>query len=287
MLCTQSLRHRSPFLHPSTDREQSRLCSSLMTANQVLCSLADLAKDYDETFQRRTPSLVAILATLSASSHRNAESHFYAAVVRDHLPAPVPDSDNPEVDTIKTYLEVVKWLLQRDLLVRLHLRIRVVATPELKKRVRDERERTRTRRALTHAMGGRGQRGPAPPRKSRSEAEAPDSTGEGAAGDGIFFPFSPRSARMRARRLSSIGAATKHLAALQTIDAGSREQEEVEEDEEDDDDDWDEDTLADSSVDDERSTLISDPSQATPLERRWLAAMSEGKEAGLKARFDQ
>ena len=34
-------------------------------------------------------------------------------------------------------------------------------------------------------------------------------------------------------------------------------------------------------------TLISDPGTASPLERRWLAAMSEGKEEHITRRFEQ
>ena len=35
------------------------------------------------------------------------------------------------------------------------------------------------------------------------------------------------------------------------------------------------------------ATMISDPARATPLERRWLAGMSEGKEPHLVRQFER
>ena len=98
---------------------------------------------------------------------------------------------------------------------------------------------------------------------------------------------------MRTRRLSSIGSSSKQLAALRPVESeadvryADEDEDEDDDDDDDDDDNWDDDTLADNPLDDERSTLISDPSQATPLERRWLSAMCEGKDPTLKSRFNQ
>jgi len=35
------------------------------------------------------------------------------------------------------------------------------------------------------------------------------------------------------------------------------------------------------------ASIISDPARATPLERRWLAAMSDGKDPEIATRFEQ
>jgi len=39
-------------------------------------------------------------------------------------------------------------------------------------------------------------------------------------------------------------------------------------------------------IDDLSPSIISDPGKATPLERRWLAAMSVGKEPEIERRFE-
>jgi hypothetical protein len=238
-------------------------------------SLASLASDFDAVFGGRTPTLPVILATISAVSHRPAENHVFATVMREQvLAGDAAGAREQEVALVKLYLEVVKWMLQRDVLVRLHLRIRVVVPPALKVRVRAERDRRAAQADRRAKKGGR--------RDSKTEADsgsALDSAEE--AGSEIFFPFSPRSARMRTRRLSSVSESTRQLERM-----GVAEKEAFDAEEEDDDD-WDEDTLAESTLDDERTTLISNPIQATRLERRWLAAMSEGKDPELIARFNQ
>jgi nitrogen permease regulator 3-like protein len=99
----------------------------------------------------------------------------------------------------------------------------------------------------------------------------------------FYVPLSPRSARLHARRVSSnSSSAPPSRAPLSPLEVPEEEDEE-----EDDWDDWDDDTLAEMGPDDDRSTIIKDPGQATPLERRWLSVMSDGKDPLLVARFDQ
>lgn len=66
----------------------------------------------------------------------------------------------PSKERIPEYLSVVQWMLKKDLLVTLHLRIRVVAPSELKARVRKEWGRKRAgakrRRDERRKLGMRG-----------------------------------------------------------------------------------------------------------------------------------
>lgn len=176
-------------------------------------------------------------------------------------------------------------MLKRDMLVTLHLRIRVVATRELKLRVRLQRERTLAKKARRESRKGRA--------GSLSSSTSHDlnrfrstSTRSGVA----WLPLSPKSARRYARRELSNESRRSDISELiideddadnrltfgfEQASDGSDVNSEVDE----------EDSGWDTSEDSNWPTMIDDPGRATPLQRRWLAAMSDGKESHIARRF--
>lgn len=102
-----------------------------------------LTSQFAEAFPT-LPALPVILSRLSSS-----QNNFYETVVRSK-------------DLIPIYRNVVVWCLKRDLLVMLHMRFRLVASPTLK-RVVAERRRTRLdsrerRRIMSDGLLSRGRR---------------------------------------------------------------------------------------------------------------------------------
>lgn len=161
-------------------------------------------------------------------------------------------------------------MLKRDLLVTLHLRVRVVATPELKHRVRIERDlakarKTRMReRSLSRGRGINVQDVPVP------EEE----------GSPTWFSLSPKAARRKTRRMSSQSSSRSRISGM----VGSV----IAEDEDIEDEDYGSSDADDGSeaASDTWPSMIGDPGRATPKERRWLTAMSEGKDPYIVKRFE-
>lgn len=237
--------------------------------------LSQLTSEFQEAFSH--PSIVPlprILATISTSTSKQTDNHFFASVVQSK-------------EFIPMYHDVVLWMLKRDMLVALHLRIRLVATAELKARVKDERNRklaVMKRRDL-----GRGDDG----RNSRSSSQH-DSTvveeelSRNELSKSTLFFLSPKTARRFTRSKDSnksdiseldfqgggvgvneVGEDTPRL----EVDSNSEPDEE--------DSGW------DTTEDHIGPSMISDPGQATPMQRRWLSAMSEGKELTIARRFER
>jgi hypothetical protein len=205
-----------------------------------------VTKEFAKTFGHTAPPLPSLLADLTA-----------------------PRSPKEPALRAPCNVDAVRWLLQRDMLVRLHLRLRVRVPPALKALVREKRERKR-------AMAKRGRGGKEKSRREPSVEEASEDGHDGAE-DG-FFPFSPHSARLRTRgpQHSSMPAARSRLRNWSREKEGSIEEEKEESSELD--------------TDDEEDTgwsIIADPSAATAKERRWLCAMSEDKHLSLAERFNQ
>lgn len=179
------------------------------------------------------------------------------------------------------YHDVVLWMLKRDMLITLHLRIRVVATRRLKIRVRNERERALARRA--------GELKDRQYSRLRQELEATeddydfDLTLPTAA---AWLALSPRSSRRQSRRQSNESGQHGQI-DIETMDGlesgDNNEKRSTDEEVSDELDDigsgW------DTAEDHLRPSMISDPGRATPLQRRWLLAMSDGKEAHIAKRF--
>jgi nitrogen permease regulator 3-like protein len=179
---------------------------------------------------------------------------------------------------VPLYQRVVEWMLKRDLLVGLHLRVRVVAPASLKLRVRDRLQEARLRAQARRRRRRSSQLGAGRPRDLAVIVE-PSS-------DDMYVSLSPHAARERMRRLSSVGSAGR-VRPLALLDAEALEDEEDEDEwergEEDDDDVGEE----ESNLDDVEPSVIADPRKATSMQRRWLSAMSDGKDPGIARRFEE
>jgi nitrogen permease regulator 3-like protein len=217
------------------------------------CRLAELTTEFEHDFPyQAVPSLPTILSTISTSTHKQTDNHFFATVVKSK-------------DLIPLYQDVVIWMLKRDLLVTLHLRVRTVATPELKQRVRLEREQAKARRIRTGE-------------DSETRGRTISQINEEVMDDGspTWLSLSPKTARRETRRLASQSSArskmSDHIESLITEDE-------------------DEDEIGSSDPDNEPAddawpSMIGDPGRATPKERRWLSAMSQGKDPYIVKRFE-
>ncbi|TBU50380.1 nitrogen permease regulator of amino acid transport activity 3-domain-containing protein [Dichomitus squalens] len=258
--------------------------------------LATLSEEFSKRFaQADVPLLPKLLAMISTATHKQTTNHFYATVVKSK-------------EYIPLYVDVVLWMLKRDLLIRLHLRIRIIATEELKKRVRQSweehvaRKRSRSRPhsiSRTRASRRRGSE------SNSRDLGREDDTGEKAGLNletvsesspvEYWVSLSPKTMRKQTRR----GADEHGKPADGAREEGDGEEEDTERHEREKHDDLDEEFLSSSADEtkweeyyqnggnDNIPSMISDPARATPLERRWLAGMSEGKEPHIVRRFER
>jgi len=207
---------------------------------------AEFARDFP---YQAIPTLPTILSRISMSTHKQSDNHFFATVVKSK-------------DLIPLYQDIVIWMLKRDLLVTVHLRVRVVATPELKQRVRMEREQAKARRSRT-------KEGSEVRERSTTQTDEEPTTEDD--DPPIYFSLSPKTARREARRLSPNDSARSQ--ASEPVNLEDEEEEgSSDPDNEPADDAW--------------PSMIGDPGRATPKERRWLTAMSEGKDPYIVKRFE-
>lgn len=226
--------------------------------------LATLTAEFEKRFTHPSiPPLPRILADISTSMSRQTENHFFASVVKTK-------------DLIKLYHEVVLWMLKRDMLVTLHLRIRVVATVDLRKRVQMSR--------YSSGLSGKGSQGSGVQRDLHYLGEVEESAG---VQSGVpWLALSPKSARKHLRRIPSNGSRGSEMSELVIkeydeqflgVEDSATYELPTEED------------SSGSETSDEHivSSIIDDPGRATPLERRWLSAMSDGKEPHIAKRFEQ
>ena len=97
-----------------------------------------------------------------------------------------------------------------------------------------------------------------------------------------WLPLSPRSARRYSRRIPSVES------ELGSEGIGSYgDKDDGDDDDDDDTEESDEDNVGWGTAEDTVTpSMISDPGTASPLERRWLAAMSEGKDEHIARRFE-
>jgi hypothetical protein len=175
--------------------------------------------------------------------------------------------------------EVVRWMLQRDLLVTLHLRVRIVVPASLKVRVRHRREelrenrwqddtfRTRRQRARTDSGGSEGDFGlfDEPPWYTR---RTPGSQHNGSS---VREAIEPPILEEGIELDEEIDGEEEGEESADEAEAASCREEEVEEEED----------------DDSETSILADPGRATAVQRRWLQAMSEGKDELVTRRFDQ
>lgn len=228
----------SPFPQSSRLRKSYRIFQAAPSSCLFTTRLRELVEDFDKDFagQPEVFSLPEILSAISTSSSQN---HFFATVVKTK-------------DCLPQYHEVVIWMLKREMLVTLHLRVRVVATKELKLRVKHRMEEKAW--AKKHVVG-----------RGRSKLfQEVDSVSPPAA----FVSLSPKAAREYARK----DILSPH---------------EYEPDDEEEEDTGPDDSGWDTNDDDTKSSLIPDPGRATVHQNQWLVAMSEGKDAHIVNLFNK
>ena len=225
--------------------------------------LGKLTAEFDRQFSHPfIPSLPRILSKVSASIAKQSDNHFFASVVKDK-------------ELIPMYHDVVLWMLKRDMLITLHLRIRVVATRELKLRVRIEREKALARKA--RGMKDLNLNGHQP-------ESAPGANGMGTVPSAMMWLSPHRDRQQLFARQRSKDSRTSDLSEL--VIKESDEDDDSNKRSTDEDPETDEDGLGwDTAEGHHLPSMISDPARATPLQRRWLSAMSEGKDPHVARRF--
>jgi nitrogen permease regulator 3 len=182
--------------------------------------------------------------------------------------------------------EVVRWMLQRNLLVSLHLRVRIVVPASLKALVRHRREELRENRWHT------GVRDAFRTRRHRARTDS-----RGSEGDFGLFDELPWYTR-RDQGSQHNGAGIREVIEPPILEEGIELDEEIdgEEDEEEEEEESAEEAEAASrrdedeegeEEDDNETSILADPGRATAVQRRWLQAMSEGKDELVTRRFDQ
>jgi hypothetical protein len=99
----------SDVVHP-------KLLNIYVIPARIMTPLSDLSRKFQNDFPPTTPALETILAAVSSSPQ--AFFHF------------VPSHDHYEL-----YHQILIWLLKYDALIMLHVRFRLIATPEIKEAV--------------------------------------------------------------------------------------------------------------------------------------------------------
>ncbi|KAG6833366.1 hypothetical protein H0H87_007983 [Tephrocybe sp. NHM501043] len=229
-----------------------------------------LSAEFDSQFNTTSvPSLPVILTKISSSVSKQTDNHFFASVVQNK-------------DLIPIYHDVVLWMLKRDLLVTLHLRIRVVATLRLKKRVSYARFR-----ALIKKPGISEEVRQGLLQELQAAAEANDDDELDLSPATPWLQLSPRTAHRHSRNQSPESGRRRPYEYLEmdAADSSAGERQDTDQDASDEVDDPD--SGWNTADDFFGPTMISDPGKATVLQRRWLAAMSEGKDPVIAKRFQQ
>lgn len=230
----------------------------------MACRVSELSAAFREAFPHPLiPPLAQILAIISASASKQTDNHFFASVVK-----------SKEKELIRMYHDVVLWMLKRDMLITLHLRIRVVATVELKRRVKEQRKLKMAQKFCEINPDGR--------MHSDSDRDAYRSNNSNR--NASLFPA--RNPLQFSRRISSNESGHSEISELNfqedMVDWVDNTNESVSSNSEPDEDDsgW------DTTEDHVGQSMINDPGKATPMQRQWLSAMSEGIEPAIAKRFE-
>lgn len=242
-----------------------------------------LSADFERAFNYPSlPPFAKLLSQISTSTSTSA--HFYGAVVRSR-------------DMLPIYHEVVIWMLKRELLITLHLRVRIIVTPELKETVRVRRQLLSIHRTRSQSLAGRGPGHSSDARnKERRNSESKGSDAPDSSPVDYWVSMSPKHARAQARKISPTVRNMKRDRSLSLVYNPSDISEKdgtVEEE--------DYDALFDDDLDmpsnggrdaryvdgDPSTNIIPDPGRAIAVERLWLSAMSEGKTPYIARRFEQ
>ncbi|KAJ6494661.1 nitrogen permease regulator of amino acid transport activity 3-domain-containing protein [Mycena vitilis] len=217
--------------------------------------LAQLTTEFNGQFlSSGVPSLPRLLSAISKQS----DTHLFGSVVHTKEAIPV-------------YHEVVLWMLKRDMLITLHLHIRIVATVRLKERVK-------------FAAKGRSREKKSGGRKGHSKLRNQLETDADLSPPGVsWLSLSPKSARRYTRDPSAGGSRNSRLSELilqEDSDSEGKRRDEGEAAES-------QDEIDTHSAGEDEASMINDPGRATTLQRRWLSAMSDGKDPALVRRFEQ
>jgi hypothetical protein len=210
------------------------------------------------------------------STSKQSDAHLFASVVRSE-------------ELIPLYHNVVRWMLKHDMLIVLHLRIRVVATEKLKKRARAARDQARLARRKESWPTDSKRTGSDDPGKAAGPQDSLEKNTSRSRTPWVSFSLS--GARKFSRRLPSAlygGSQLSDLALgeetgdIEDTEEGVGHYEEDEMDREE----------AESAIWEDGEirhppTMINDPGRATSLQRLWLAAMSEGKDPTIAKRFER
>ncbi|CAE6503124.1 unnamed protein product [Rhizoctonia solani] len=192
----------------------------------------------------------------------------------------------PSRDHRSFYSDVLVWLLRQGLLEKLHLRVRIVATAEIRAATRAalirERENARLGREVAQVVG---QRETKRRRRRRSKASDEVEVYFAPAPGEMFEPSSPELMRRH-------GSRRQNLSVSMSEEALEEEEEDWIEDEEDEEDVRGDgvgtaDVLLeeDSSIASSGSVIIAEPAEATQLEMRWMETMTDGKGPGISQKF--
>ncbi|KAI3604810.1 protein rmd11 [Moniliophthora roreri] len=214
--------------------------------------LSQLIKEFERDFsESNLPPLPQILSAISTSSANQSGNHFFASVVQSK-------------DMIPTYHEVVVWMLKRDMLTTLHLRIRIVATAQLKAHVRSTRAKARAEKRAKPRQGRKSERDwlNLPPAGGDEEEEQKRHLQRGHSVDSELSELVLESDGQ-----DEYSTGGDYVEGMESSDG--RE-----------DSGWE--TAEDESI----ASIINDPGRATPLQRRWLSAMSVGKDPRIARRFE-
>ena len=224
--------------------------------------LSQLTVEFQEAFPHPAiPPLPRILATVSTSMSKQTDNHFFASVVGSK-------------EFIPMYHDVILWMLKREMIVALHLRVRLVATSELKARVNEERNRKMLKGfAKRDSLSN--------PRSTSHDSTVNVEEFSPNSKNATFF-LSPKSRFARSRDSDRSGISALDFRGADENEGYSPDSEgdgnsELDE----------EDSGWDTTEDHVGPSMIDDPGKATPMQRRWLSAMSEGKAFAIARRFEK
>ncbi|KZS99072.1 hypothetical protein SISNIDRAFT_492355 [Sistotremastrum niveocremeum HHB9708] len=232
--------------------------------------LSDLSAAFDKEFDRKDVApLPEILSALSSTEtgSPNSNDHFYAMIVGSKERIPI-------------YRDVMTWMLKRDLLVAMHLRVRIVATKELKMAVYNDAQYRRDMRS-----------------KKAEEAIKSSSDDDAALQAQNNYGGAYKATEAAGKKLLvRTGLITQSPVRRRSQSSGgsrrSQHKEVVKKDLTDEDDPEHGEDEIDELVLKEKgeclfSSVISDPARATPVQRRWIAAMSAKKDKTMAKLFQQ
>jgi hypothetical protein len=184
------------------------------------------------------------------------------------------------------FYDVIRWMLQRELLVTLHLRVRIVVPAALKARVHRRWEEMRETGWQTEEEDRFRERG----HKARTDTVGSD-------GDFGLFDSSGWYARRGPGSQSNV-ANMGEVIGPPILEEGIQLDEELEEEELEEEEEvapaeaeaagrMEDSDETEEGYEDRDTSILADPGRATSVQRRWLQAMSEGKDEQVTRRFDQ